>query len=1216
VEATQFTSRLSGILNVPVSTQTTASNQGLRIGAWNAKSTWYSTTDTASLALPTVNDTVTISTGDSIYVNAVSYCKVLIVNGVLYTANNIMNVNGDLTVNTSGICGINKQVYTKNTFNYGKIWAPGKTNSSTTTTVALYVGYTCTGATATASTDSCTIVNDGVLGWYRTAAAGGVAKGCGLFIYYPNIVKAVNITHTPGVTNYAFTALTILPVVISGSTPAQDVNLYFNESAAFVATGSGQPFSLHANDAFPITLKRTCTVAAGDTVFVAGYFHKNSAPSVLQGQMIYNIYGCLDLGSYRQTKNEFDIYTLAGNGAVTVNIGDGTQPNAGTLVLGAAVNLNAVSAGMIVINTRPYSTVKFGYKAAPTIACTVAGVADNSLFPSSFYNLTVNNTGGITLPAGINVNVSNALTLSTGTLTLGTSNITAGSISGGSATSYVVTNGTGTLTVPAAATIATLLPIGASASSYDPVTVTPATTSNFSAKVSGTLSGTVATTKYSNAKEWTVTPATASSTLLSLKPSNEDAGVASAIGISPAVAYVGQANGSAAYNYLSAGYSTGTYSATVTSFSSFITGTTKPATFTSRLSAISGVPVSTQTTASNSGLRIGAWNAKSTWYDPAVVDTSTVSLPTILDDVTISAGDSIYVNAASYCHTLSLNGVLCTSNNVMNVNGNLTVNPTGIFSVIKQVYTKNTYNYGKIWASGKTNSNTTTTVALYVGYTCTGTTAAASTDSCTILNDGVLGWYRAAAAGGTAKGCGVFIYYPNIAKAVNITHTPGVTNYAFTALTILPVAISGSTPSQDLNLYFNESVAFVAAGSGQPFSLHANDAFPITLKRTCTIAAGDTVFVAGYFHKNSAPSVVQGQMIYNIYGCLDLGSYRQTKNEFDIYTLAGNGGVTVNIGDGTQPNAGTLVLGAAVNLNAVSAGMIVINPRTYSTLKFGYKAAPTIACTVAGVADNSLFPSSLYNLTINNTGGVTLPAGLNVNVSSALTLSLGNLTLGTTNLTAGSISGGSATSYIVTNGTGKITQTATTSGTLFPIGVAAAYAPVTITPASNDMVSASVSATTTGTFAGYAVNANEWTLTPQVATTAALAFTPATATNTTAPAIFSGAGYAAKTDATLTGSTYSATGINLDALATIFATGGTTPATAIATGTANDLLIYAANKSLFIKNAKLGDLVTVYGINGSKVAASVVKDNNTTMILNSGLYIVKTGSTVQKVVIQ
>jgi len=653
------------------------------------------------------------------------------------------------------------------------------------------------------------------------------------------------------------------------------------------------------------------------------------------------------------------------------------------------------------------------------------------------------------------------------------------------------------------------------------------------------------------------------------------------------------------------------------------------------------------------GVQLGGgvdWSSSSAWVG-GIVPTSANT-----DSVQIVAGDSITINTAiQSCQTLIVNGVLNTNGYALYVNGNAFVKSGGVLSIVKQVYCKNIYNYGKTWAPGKTNSNTTTTVALYVGYNCSGTTATASTDSCTILNNGIIGWYRTPATLSTAKGCGLFVNYPNIAKAVNLTHSPGVTSgYVFTPISFLPV--NAGTQSQDFNLYINESAAVVGTSSSAPFSLHINDAFPTTNKRTCTIAAGDTLFVAGIFHKNSAPSVAQGQMIYNIYGCLDLGSYRQSKNEFDIYTSATlSSPVTINIGDGTLANAGTLVFGAAVNIVPGAANQIIFNPTQYSIIKFNYKAAPTITLTgfslsaynlnvnsfgvpstigALSVAGNLTLAGALNNtvtlngttaqtitggsqtvtgLTLNNPSGATLASPLTV--SGALTLTSGKLTLGSSNLTVGSTSGGSTGSYVVTNSTGTLSQPAAITGTLFPIGTATGYAPATVTPDAAVAIAAAVSATTTGTFTGYGVNAEEWTLTPATAATATLALTPETATYTTLPAILSGTGYAAKTTATLSGNTYTASGISLAALATPFATGGST-VTAIETNTANNLLIYASNNSLVVRNAKEGDIVTVYGVTGSKVASSVVKGDNTTLALTQGTYIVKVGSTVKKVLVQ
>jgi hypothetical protein len=624
--------------------------------------------------------------------------------------------------------------------------------------------------------------------------------------------------------------------------------------------------------------------------------------------------------------------------------------------------------------------------------------------------------------------------------------------------------------------------------------------------------------------------------------------------------------------------------------------------FASRLNGITNVP-----TARN--YRIGAWNAKSTWYDPTIVDTASVALPTYNDDVTISAGDSIYLNTAGYCKNLTVTGTVCMYNGATYINGDLSVTATGIYSIKSNAYCKNIYNAGKIWAY---STNYNSAKVLCVGYTNSGssTTTIASSDSITIVNDGIIGGQRSIAAAG-GSGCGFWVEYSNQAKALTIKHSDNVTSgYTFNAGGLFPAlspsGVATSTAStQKFNMYIRESIALFVTASPGIFSLQNGDTFT-NLPRTCTIDAGDTVFCAGRFHTAaSAPGVTQGAMTYNIYGSLDLATYNRSKNEVDLYTSANSDSVIVNI-----KNGGSLFLGKTININQSAVGQTTaINAESGSLVKFGYtSSAPTITLT------NSTFPASLYNLEIaTGTNNVTLPASLRV--KKTLTLTSGKVALGNYNLTAASLTGGSTTSYAITSGTGALTLNAATSGTLFPIGTATGYAPVTITPASNDTVSASVSATTTGTFTNYGINANEWTLTPQAATTATMAFAPTTATNISFPAIFSGSVNYTKTDAALSSGTYSATGISLPASATLFATGGST-ATAVKSSINSSLLVYADNNSLVVRNAKVGDVVSVYGVSGLKVASSVVKDENTTMTLKPGVYFVKAGSSVQKVILQ
>lgn len=186
--------------------------------------------------------------------------------------------------------------------------------------------------------------------------------------------------------------------------------------------------------------------------------------------------------------------------------------------------------------------------------------------------------------------VSGLLTLTSGQLSLGVNNLTVGAINGGSATNYVVTDGAGTLTQPVAAAGTVVFPIGASLTSYDPVTVNPTSAANFSAKVSGTLTGTAASGYNYNAKEWNLSSDAPSSTVVTLTPS-----VVTATGIN---AIIGQYDGTDYVN-VPATLAGNSYSATFTSFSPFVTGATDLGTSVSE-SHIKGVSFDGQTIRNNS----------------------------------------------------------------------------------------------------------------------------------------------------------------------------------------------------------------------------------------------------------------------------------------------------------------------------------------------------------------------------------------------------------------------------------------------------------------------------------------------------------------------------------------------------------------------------------------------------------------------------------------
>lgn len=230
----------------------------------------------------------------------------------------------------------------------------------------------------------------------------------------------------------------------------------------------------------------------------------------------------------------------------------------GTINTAAATGLEPV-AGPIRTATRNFNIgANYGYVGA---AAQVVG----SDFPSIVNNLTLNNAAGLNL--GTATTVNGILTLTAGALTLANNDLTLGAlgtISGGSAAAYIATTGTGKIIQPVAATTAKLFPIG-TASSYDPVTVTPTDASNFSAKVYTTLSGTAASGYFYNAKEWDLTSSAPSSTLVSLTPS-----AVTATGVNAVIGHYVSGN----YENIPATVSTNTYTATITTFSPFVTGQT------------------------------------------------------------------------------------------------------------------------------------------------------------------------------------------------------------------------------------------------------------------------------------------------------------------------------------------------------------------------------------------------------------------------------------------------------------------------------------------------------------------------------------------------------------------------------------------------------------------------------------------------------------------
>ncbi len=212
----------------------------------------------------------------------------------------------------------------------------------------------------------------------------------------------------------------------------------FASGTTNVAFSGGSPsvnFS-PANSSTPVV--KNITIAAGKTVT---YNPAGSINLSIASSETLIVRGVLSLGTH----------AVSGPGNIIVS---------GTLGIGDSSGLNG---NVKLTGTKIYNGATFIYNGASP---QVTGTA----LPAGITSLTIDNTSGVTLSQ--NVTVSGILTLTAGHVITG-SNILAigssGGIAGGSSSSYVVTDSSGSLTLDSVGAAPRLFPVG-TPSSYAPVT--------------------------------------------------------------------------------------------------------------------------------------------------------------------------------------------------------------------------------------------------------------------------------------------------------------------------------------------------------------------------------------------------------------------------------------------------------------------------------------------------------------------------------------------------------------------------------------------------------------------------------------------------------------------------------------------------------------------------------------------------------------------------
>jgi len=152
-----------------------------------------------------------------------------------------------------------------------------------------------------------------------------------------------------------------------------------------------------------------------------------------------------------------------------------------------------------------------------------------------------------------------------------------------------------------------------------------------------------------------------------------------------------------------------------------------------------------------------------------------------------------------------------------------------------------------------------------------------------------------------------------------------------------------------------------------------------------------------------------------------------------------NGILTLNAGSLTL-NGNTLTFGSGGNLAATGSGMLA-----------GSATSNIIVNSTAGLTGAINFSGSgnvLHNLTVNTGAGNGITLGDDLTLNGTLALQSGTVRLGANDLmisAGGNVTGGSSTSYVMTNGTGQLMMNlAAGANSTFHVGTTSNYAPMKI----------------------------------------------------------------------------------------------------------------------------------------------------------------------------
>ena len=597
---------------------------------------------------------------------------------------------------------------------------------------------------------------------------------------------------------------------------------------------------------------------------------------------------------------------------------------------------------------------------------------------------------------------------------------------------------------------------------------------------------------------------------------------------------------------------------------------------------------------------------------------SSDSLKLTLSQPTTSTNAAVNLEFYPSCKNLNVNGFLRVSA-ALAAFGNVTVNTSGILTQGSDFYCPNITNFGTFNSTAGYRSCKN----LYVGYF----GAAPGTGDYTIINDGTFGDTAPKVPQGNTSG--ISVLYSNQANSLTIkTSSPSVSTYAFNVGQIVPTGYIKTLANTTLNI---KQTMSLLKSSGISLSVQNNDSSENTI-RTCNIDPGVTVYLGCTFHANrSVTTYPQGSFNYNVFGTLDLSSYASVNNNTTaaaaqtvnlslcMTTIQGNAGtLTFNLGDGTQSNAGTLILGNNIQMIKQRTQTLALNIKDYSTVKVkgNYGWIMNYQLLNSNTPAPYLFPTKFYNLAVDSAkfvlpvkpivkGIYTAPTG-----RAAFTNWIASVS-GTTT-TANSLYNSSATSPLP-------------QGSIMFTGTSYYYVPVVRTTSSYS------SGTNPITLAGDTILnyiqpaqlASGSNLSSAVTSLTSTSLQLVTAPTPTSP-VTNGfvQFYAIQGTTAPTGTSANTYSPVFDGTQALIYLGGADFTKAVVSAVnspsaASSALVYSDQKNrLVISNATAGDIADVYTVSGVKVASAKLTGDNATLSIGIGIYLVKINASVSKVIVR